>query len=29
MLIKNIRMKNFRQFKGDQKLEFACDSEKM
>lgn len=28
MLIKNIRMKNFRQFKGDQKLEFACDSEK-
>ena len=28
MLIKNIRMKNFRQFKGDQKLEFACDYEK-
>lgn len=25
MLIKNIRMKNFRQFKGEQILEFACD----
>ncbi len=28
MLIKSIRMKNFRQFKGDQTLEFACDSKK-
>ena len=28
MLIKNIRLKNFRQFKGDQVLEFACDPDK-
>ena len=28
MLIKNIRMKNFRQFKGNQILEFACDPER-
>jgi DNA sulfur modification protein DndD len=28
MLIKSIRMKNFRQFKGSQILEFACDTNK-
>lgn len=28
MLIKNITLNNFRQFKGKQKLEFACDSNK-
>ena len=28
MLIKSIRLKNFRQFKGSQILEFACDPEK-
>ena len=28
MLIKKIRMNNFRQFKGNQVLEFACDSDK-
>lgn len=28
MLIKSIRMKDFRQFKGSQVLEFACDPEK-
>lgn len=28
MLIKSIIMKNFRQFKGSQKLDFACDPEK-
>lgn len=28
MLIRSIRMKNFRQFKGEQKLNFACDPDK-